>query len=244
LTLILLQGEESHPFYHPEPAMRLLIIEDELRTADYLQQGLRENGYVVDCAHTGTDGLHLARQQPYDLVILDVNLPELDGWTVLQRLRAESATRIMMLTAHGRLADRVKGLDLGADDYLLKPFEFPELLARIRSLLRRNDQQLQPSTLRVADLELDPGRHRAYRAGQRIDLTAKEFALLHLLMRQSGEVLSRTQIISLVWDMNFDCDTNVVEVSIRRLRAKIDDPFEDKLIHTLRGVGYVLEARA
>ncbi|MFZ5938151.1 heavy metal response regulator transcription factor [Pseudomonas sp. HS6-2] len=223
--------------------MRLLIIEDEPRTADYLQQGLRENGYVADCAHTGIDGLHLARQQPYDLIILDVNLPELDGWAVLQRLRAESATRIMMLTAHGRLSDRVKGLDLGADDYLLKPFEFPELLARIRSLLRRNDQQLQPSTLRVADLELDPSRHRAYRAGKRIDLTAKEFALLHLLMRQSGEVLSRTQIISLVWDMNFDCDTNVVEVSIRRLRAKIDDPFDDKLIHTLRGVGYVLEAR-
>lgn len=223
--------------------MRLLIIEDELRTADYLQQGLRENGYVVDCAHTGIDGLHMARQQAYDLVILDVNLPELDGWAVLQRLRAESATRIMMLTAHGRLSDRVKGLDLGADDYLLKPFEFPELLARIRGLLRRNDQQVQPSTLRVADLELDPGRHRAWRGSTRIDLTAKEFSLLHLLMRQSGEVLSRTQIISLVWDMNFDCDTNVVEVSIRRLRAKIDDPFEDKLIHTLRGVGYVLEAR-
>ncbi|CAK9887817.1 MULTISPECIES: heavy metal response regulator transcription factor [Pseudomonas] len=223
--------------------MRLLIVEDELRTAEYLQQGLRENGYIVDCAHTGADGLHLARQQAYDLVILDVNLPELDGWTVLQRLRAESSTRIMMLTAHGRLADRVKGLDLGADDYLLKPFEFPELLARIRSLLRRNDQALQPNTLKVADLELDPSRHRAYRSGQRIDLTAKEFALLHLLMRQSGEVLSRTQIISLVWDMNFDCDTNVVEVSIRRLRAKIDDPFDDKLIHTLRGVGYVLEAR-
>ncbi|MGE8408237.1 MAG: heavy metal response regulator transcription factor [Pseudomonas sp.] len=223
--------------------MRLLIIEDEVRTADYLQQGLSENGYVVDCARTGPDGLHLARQQPYDLIILDVNLPELDGWTVLQRVRAESATRIMMLTAHGRLSDRVKGLDMGADDYLLKPFEFPELLARVRTLLRRSEQALQPSTLKVADLELDPGRHRAWRNGQRIDLTAKEFSLLHLLMRQSGEVLSRTQIISLVWDMNFDCDTNVVEVSIRRLRAKIDDPFEDKLIHTLRGVGYVLEAR-
>lgn len=223
--------------------MRLLIIEDELRTADYLQQGLSENGYIVDCAYTGADGLHMARQHAYDLIILDVNLPVLDGWTVLKHLRTDSSTRIMMLTAHGRLSDRVKGLDLGADDYLLKPFEFPELLARIRSLLRRNDQSLQPSTLKVADLELDPGRYRAYRGGQRIDLTAKEFALLHLLMRQSGEVLSRTQIISLVWDMNFDCDTNVVEVSIRRLRAKIDDPFEDKLIHTLRGVGYVLEAR-
>ena len=223
--------------------MRLLIIEDEVRTAEYLQQGLSENGYIVDCAATGIDGLHLARQHAYALVILDVNLPQLDGWSVLQRLRAESSTRIMMLTAHGRLSDRGKGLDLGADDYLLKPFEFPELLARIRSLLRRSEQNLAPATLRVADLELDPSRHRAYRRNQRIDLTAKEFALLHLLMRQSGEVLSRTQIISLVWDMNFDCDTNVVEVSIRRLRAKIDDPFDNKLIHTLRGVGYVLEAR-
>lgn len=223
--------------------MRLLIIEDEVRTADYLQQGLTENGYVVDCARTGPDGLHLARQQAYDLIILDVNLPEMDGWTVLRTLRTQSATRIMMLTAHGRLSERVKGLDLGADDYLLKPFEFPELLARVRTLLRRNEQSLQQATLKVADLELDPIRHRAWRGETRIDLTAKEFSLLHLLMRQSGDVLSRTQIISLVWDMNFDCDTNVVEVSIRRLRAKIDDPFEHKLIHTLRGVGYVLEAR-
>ncbi|UVJ43087.1 heavy metal response regulator transcription factor [Pseudomonas sp. LS1212] len=223
--------------------MRILIIEDETKTAEYLHQGLTENGYIVDSANNGADGLHLAQQQAYDLVVLDVNLPQLDGWGVLERLRSHGNTRIMMLTARGRLADKVKGLDLGADDYLVKPFEFPELLARVRTLLRRSDQNIAPQTLKVADLELDRGRHRAYRGNQRIDLTAKEFALLHLLMRQSGEVLSRTQIISLVWDMNFDCDTNVVEVSIRRLRAKIDDPFDNKLIHTLRGVGYVLESR-
>jgi len=165
------------------------------------------------------------------------------GGHVWQRTRQNSSTRIMMLTAQGRLADRIKGLDLGADDYLVKPFEFPELLARVRTLMRPSVHSPVPDVLRVADLELDQGRHRAFRGLQRIDLTTKEFALLHLLMRQSGVVLSRTQIISFVWDMNFDCDTNVVEVSIRRLRAKIDDPFERKLIHTLRGVGYVLEDR-
>ena len=204
---------------------------------------MSESGYIVDCAATGADGLHLSRQHAYDLVMLDVNLPLMDGWDVLQRIRQNSSTRIMMLTAQGRLADRIKGLDLGADDYLVKPFEFPELLARVRNLMRRSVHSPVPDVLRVADLELDQGRHRAFRGLQRIDLTTKEFALLHLLMRQSGVVLSRTQIISFVWDMNFDCDTNVVEVSIRRLRAKIDDPFERKLIHTLRGVGYVLEDR-
>ena len=223
--------------------MRILVIEDELKAAEYLHQGLTESGYVVDCANNGADGLHLARQQAYDLVILDVNLPEVDGWFVLEHIRKSGNTLVMMLTARGRLADKVRGLDLGADDYLVKPFEFPELLARVRTLLRRSAQIPLPQVLKVADLELDQGRHRAFRGEQRIDLTTKEFALLHLLMRQSGEVLSRTQIISLVWDMNFDCDTNVVEVSIRRLRAKIDDPFDRKLIHTLRGVGYVLEAR-
>ena len=223
--------------------MRILVIEDERKTAEYLHQGLTESGYVVDRADNGADGLHLARQQLYDLVILDVNLPELDGWEVLERIRESGTTRVMMLTARGRLADKIRGLDLGADDYLLKPFEFPELLARVRTLLRRSEHIPLPRVLKVADLELDPGRHRAFRGTQRIDLTTKEFALLHLLMRQSGEVLSRTQIISMVWDMNFDCDTNVVEVSIRRLRAKIDEPFDSKLIHTLRGVGYVLEAR-
>lgn len=223
--------------------MRILVIEDEPKTAEYLHQGLSESGYVVDCASTGGDGLHLANQHTYDLVILDVNLPEIDGWTVLERLRKKSSSRIMMVTARGRLVDKVRGLDSGADDYLVKPFEFPELLARVRTLMRRNDQMPTPEILRVADLELDQGRHRAFRGSQRIDLTTKEFALLHLLMRQAGVVLTRTQIISHVWDMNFDCDTNVVEVSMRRLRAKVDDPFEIKLIHTLRGVGYVLEER-
>ena len=224
--------------------MRILIVEDEPKTADYLHQGLTESGYVVDKTATGVDGLHLVRQHAYDLVVLDVNLPGIDGWGVLEHIRSNSSTRVIMLTARGRLVDKIKGLDLGADDYLVKPFEFPELLARIRTLLRRSEQIPVPEVLRVADLELDPARHRAFRGEQRIDLTTKEFALLHLLMRRSGEVLSRTQIISLVWDMNFDCDTNVVEVSIRRLRAKIDDPFDNKLIHTLRGVGYVLEERA
>ena len=224
--------------------MRILIVEDEPKTAEYLHQGLSESGYVVDKAATRVDGLHLVRQHAYDLVVLDVNLPEIDGWGVLEHIRSNSSTRVIMLTARGRLVDKIKGLDLGADDYLVKPFEFPELLARIRTLLRRSEQIPVPEVLRVADLELDPARHRAFRGEQRIDLTTKEFALLHLLMRRSGEVLSRTQIISLVWDMNFDCDTNVVEVSIRRLRAKIDDPFDNKLIHTLRGVGYVLEERA
>jgi len=223
--------------------MRILIVEDEPKTAEYLHQGLTESGYIVDHAATGVDGLHLSQQQAYDLIILDVNLPELDGWGVLEHIRRNSSTRVMMLTARGRLADKIKGLDLGADDYLLKPFEFPELLARVRTLLRRSEQVLTPEVLKVADLELDPGRHRAFRGAQRIDLTTKEFALLHLLMRRSGEVMSRTQIISLVWDMNFECDTNVVEVSIRRLRAKIDEPFDNRLIHTLRGVGYVLEER-
>jgi two-component system copper resistance phosphate regulon response regulator CusR len=223
--------------------MRILVIEDEVKAAEYLHQGLTESGYVVDKVHSGLDGLHLIRQHEYDLAIIDVNLPGMDGWGVLENLRRDNNTRVMMLTARGRLADKVKGLDLGADDYLVKPFEFPELLARVRTLLRRSEQAPTPNVLRVADLELDPGRHRAFRGSQRIDLTTKEFALLHLLMRRSGEVLSRTQIISLVWDMNFDCDTNVVDVSIRRLRAKIDDAFDRKLIHTLRGVGYVFEER-
>lgn len=223
--------------------MRILIVEDEAKAADYLHQGLSESGYVVDKAANGVNGLHLVNQYDYDLVILDVNLPEIDGWDVLKYIRGRSGTRVIMLTARGRLADKIKGLDLGADDYLVKPFEFPELLARVRTLLRRSEQMPVSSVLKVSDLELDPARHRAYRGNQRIDLTSKEFALLHLLMRKSGEVLSRTQIISLVWDMNFDCDTNVVEVSIRRLRAKIDEPFEVKLIHTIRGVGYVLEDR-
>lgn len=224
--------------------MRILVVEDEPKTADYLHQGLSESGYVVDCAASGIDGLHLAEQHRYELVILDVNLPGKDGWQVLEQLRRNNTLRVMMLTARGRLADKIKGLDMGADDYLVKPFEFPELLARVRSLLRRSEPIALPEVFRVSDLELDPRRHRAYRGTRRIDLTTKEFTLLQVLMRQSGEVLTRTQIISLVWDMNFDCDTNVIDVAIRRLRAKIDDPFENKLIHTLRGVGYVIEERS
>ncbi len=223
--------------------MRILVVEDEPKTAEYMHQGLTESGYIVDVANTGLDGLYLAQNQSYDVVILDVNLPEMEGWEVLSRLRQTTNTRVMMVTARGRVDEKVRGLELGADDYLVKPFEFPELLARIRTLMRRTEQTNLSEVLRVGDLELDQGRHRAFRGTQRIDLTTKEFALLHLLMRHSGEVMSRTQIISMVWDMNFDCDTNVVEVSIRRLRAKIDDPFEHKLIHTLRGVGYVLESR-
>ncbi len=224
--------------------MRVLVVEDETKTAEYLQQGFSESGYVVDRASNGVDALHLFTHNSYDLVILDVNLPGIDGWGVLDTIRKTSGVRIMMLTGRGRLSDKIKGLDNGADDYLVKPFEFPELLARVRSLLRRGDAFVEPTTLRVGDLELDPGRHRAYRGENRIDLTTKEFALLHLLMSRTGEVLTRSQIISLVWDMNFDCDTNVIDVSIRRLRAKIDDPYEVKLIHTLRGVGYVLEDRS
>ncbi len=224
--------------------MRILIVEDEAKAADYLRQGLTESGYVADVARTGTDGRHLAETGDYDLVLLDVNLPGLSGWDVLQAIRARGATPVLMLTARGLLDEKVKGLDLGADDYLVKPFQFPELLARERTLLRRGVRPPAQEALRVADLTLDPGRHRAFRGSARINLTAKEFTLLQLLMRCTGEVLTRTQIASSVWDINFDSDTNVVEVAVRRLRIKVDDGFEPKLIHTIRGVGYVLELRA
>lgn len=223
--------------------MRILVVEDEPKTADYLRQGLSESGYVVDVATDGIDGRHLAQEGEYDLVVLDVNLPGADGWSVLQSIRSRGGTPVLMLTARGLLNDKLKGFDFGADDYLVKPFQFPELLARVRRLLQRGAQTNAPDVLRIADLDLDHGSHRALRGGTRIDLTAKEFALLHLLMRRAGEVLTRTQIASLVWDMNFDSDTNVVEVAIRRLRMKVDEPFERKLIHTVRGVGYVLEER-
>ena len=224
--------------------MRILVVEDEPKTADYLRQGLSESGYVVDVAIHGIDGRHLAQEGEYDLVVLDVNLPGVDGWSVLQSIRSRGGTPVLMLTARGLLDDKLKGFALGADDYLVKPFQFPELLARVRRLLQRGAQTTAPEVLRIADLELDPGRHRVFRGSTRINLTAKEFALLHLLMRRTGEVLTRTQIASLVWDVNFDSDTNVVEVAIGRLRAKVDEPFERKLIHTVRGVGYVLEERA
>ncbi len=223
--------------------MKILLVEDETRAAAYLTQGLAENGYAVEVAATGTDGLHAAVTSEHDLIILDVMLPGIDGFAVLTALRSCRQTPVLMLTARAKVDDKVKGFELGADDYLAKPFEFPELLARIRALLKRGTRAPVDEVLRVADLEVDPMRHRAFRGGQRIDLSAKEFALLALLMQKAGHVLSRTEIVSMVWDINFDSDTNVVEVAIRRLRAKIDDPFEVKLIHTVRGVGYVLELR-
>lgn len=223
--------------------MRILIVEDEPKAAAYLAKGLTENAFVVDVASKGDDGLHLARKGTYDLIVLDVMLPGLDGWAVLTAIRQEGdQTPVLFLTARDAVDDRVKGLELGADDYLVKPFAFSELLARVRSILRRSPAR-QPDTVRVADLELDVVRHRASRSGQRLDLTPKEFALLSLLARRAGEVLSRTLIADQVWDMNFDSDTNVVDVHVRRLRSKVDDPFGPKLIHTVRGVGYVLEER-
>jgi two-component system copper resistance phosphate regulon response regulator CusR len=224
--------------------MKLLVVEDEPKTGDYLRQGLVEAGFVVDLARDGIDGLHLGETGDYDLAILDVMLPKLDGWQVLAGLRrAGREMPVLFLTARDQVEDRVKGLELGADDYLVKPFQFPELLARVRALLKRGQPAAADPTVRVGDLEIDPVRHRATRGGQRIQLTAKEFSLLCLLAQRSGEVLSRTQIASLVWDIHFDSDSNVVEVAMRRLRAKVDDPFADKLIHTVRGVGYVLDQR-
>jgi two-component system copper resistance phosphate regulon response regulator CusR len=224
--------------------MKILVIEDEVKAAAYICQGLAESGYAVDVAHNGTDGLHAAATGDHELVILDVMLPGIDGFAVLSALRTSKQVPVLMLTARGKTDDKVRGFDLGADDYLVKPFQFPELLARVRALLKRGQPAQSDPVVRVADLEIDAVRHRATRAGQRIDLTAKEFALLTLLTQRSGEVLSRTQIASLVWDIHFDSDSNVVEVAMRRLRAKIDDPFPQKLIHTMRGVGYVLEQRS
>ena len=221
--------------------MKILIVEDEQKTGDYLKQGLSEAGFVTDLARDGVDGLHLALTGDYDLVVLDVMLPRLDGWQVLREIREKGKQLpVLFLTARDQVEDRVKGLEFGADDYLVKPFAFSELLARVRALLRRG-RTSEPDVLQVADLELDLLRRRVSRAGKRIDLTAKEFALLELLLRRQGEVLPRSLIASQVWDMNFDSDTNVIEVAVRRLRAKIDDDFEPKLIRTVRGMGYVLE---
>jgi two-component system copper resistance phosphate regulon response regulator CusR len=228
-----------------ERHMKILVVEDEPKTGDYLKQGLEEAGFVVDLARNGEDGLHLAETAAHDLLILDVMLPGMDGWQVLRNLRkAGHDTAVLFLTARDDVDDRVKGLELGADDYLVKPFAFSELLARVRTLLRRGSRGKDTDSIKVADLELDLIRRRVIRAGKRIDLTSKEFALLELLLRRQGEVLPRSLIASQVWDMNFDSDTNVIEVAIRRLRAKVDDDFEPKLIHTVRGMGYVLELAA
>ena len=222
--------------------MKILIVEDELKTGDYLKQGLTEAGFTVDLTRDGVDGLHCALTENYDLAILDVMLPGIDGWGILAGIRRSGKDMpVMFLTARDAVDDRVKGLELGADDYLLKPFAFSELLARVRTLLRRGGKAPTDPFLRAANLELDLLRRRVSRAGQRIDLTAKEFALLELLLRRQGEVLPRSLIASQVWDMNFDSDTNVIEVAMRRLRAKVDDMFEPKLIRTVRGMGYVLE---
>ncbi len=225
--------------------MKILIVEDEAKTGSYLKQGLSEAGFVVDLACDGLDGMHLAVNEAYDLVVLDVMLPGADGWQILQAIRrAGKDMPVLFLTARDEVADRVKGLELGADDYLVKPFAFSELLARVRVLLRRGGKSAESDTLRFADLELDLLRRRASRSGKRIELTAKEFALLELLLRRQGEVLPRSLIASQVWDMNFDSDTNVIDVAVRRLRAKVDDEFEPKLIQTVRGMGYVLDASA
>lgn len=222
--------------------MKILIVEDEPKTGEYLRQGLAEAGFSVDLARDGVDGLHCVLQGVYDLLVLDVMLPGLNGWQVLEALRHKGLQMpVLFLTARDQVEDRVKGLELGADDYLVKPFSFAELLARVRTILRRGRSGVESTTLRVADLELDLLRRRASRAGRRIDLTAKELGLLELLMRRQGEVLPRSLIASQVWDMNFDSDTNVIEVAVRRLRSKIDDGQEVKLIQTVRGMGYVLE---
>ena len=222
--------------------MRILVVEDEPSTGDYLRRGLTESGFSVDLARTGADGLHLATEGDYDVIVLDVNLPGMDGWTVLRKLREKKQVPGLFLTARDDVDERVRGLELGADDYLVKPFAFAELLARIRTVLRRGSAR-EPEVVQVADMNIDAIKRRVTRAAQRIDLTPKEFLLLYLLAKRQGEVLSRSFIASQVWDMNFDSDTNVVDVAVRRLRAKIDDPFPRKLLHTVRGMGYVLEDR-
>jgi two-component system copper resistance phosphate regulon response regulator CusR len=220
-------------------SMRILIVEDESKTADYLQKGLQESGYIVEIASNGFDGRYMIDEFAFDLVILDVMLPGLDGWELLRQVRNKGATPVMFLTARDAVEDKVKGLELGADDYLVKPFSYAELLARVRTLLRRGPPR-DMDTFQVADLEVDVLRRRVTRQSDRITLTNKEFALLHLLVSRVDEVLSRTFIASHVWQMNFDSDTNVVDVAVRRLRAKVDDPYPVKLIHTVRGMGYVL----
>lgn len=222
--------------------MRLLIVEDEIKTGDYLRQGLSEAGFLVSLTRNGLDGHHLAMTESFDMILLDVMLPDVDGWKIVQSLRESgNQTPVLFLTARDSVDDRVKGLEMGADDYLVKPFAFVELLARVRTLLRRGSVPVLTDLLKVADLTLDLPRRRATRAGKKIALSQREFSLLELLVRRQCEVLPRSLIASQVWDMNFDSDTNVIDVAIRRLRAKIDDDFEPKLIHTVRGMGYKLE---
>ena len=222
--------------------VKILIVEDEPKAGEYLRQGLAEASFTVELVANGRDGLHAAMETEHDLLILDVMLPGMDGWEVIRSLRRQgNEVPVLFLTAKDQVEDRIKGLELGADDYLVKPFSFAELLARVRTILRRGKTGTEATSICVADLELDLLRRRVTRAGKRIDLTSKEFGLLELLMRRQGEVLPRSLIASQVWDMNFDSDTNVIEVAIRRLRVKIDDAFHPKLLQTVRGMGYVLE---
>lgn len=221
--------------------MKLLVVDDELRLAAYLRKGLAEEGYVVEVAHDGIDGLHLAIEGRHDLIVLDCMLPGIDGISMLAALRETRQTPVLMLTARMRVEDRVRGLRAGADDYLVKPFAFSELVARIEVLLRRARAPESSAMLELADLQVDLLRRRATRGGTRLDLTAREFALLALLLRRQGEVLSRTEIAEQVWDVNFDYGTNVIDVAVRRLRGKLDAPFQRPLLHTVRGMGYVLE---
>ncbi|OJY58423.1 heavy metal response regulator transcription factor [Thiobacillus sp. 0-1251] len=223
--------------------MKILIVEDEPKTAAFVQRGFAEEGFVVDVATDGADGLHLATTGDYDAIVLDVMLPQRDGWSVLQAIREHRPDQpVILLTALDAVSHRVKGLTAGADDYLVKPFAFSELHARVRNLLRRTPVR-RAEELNYDDLEMDRARHRAARSGQPIDLAPQEYRLLEYLLRHPGEVLTRTRLAEQVWDMNFDGDSNVVDVAVRRLRRKVDDPFEHKLIHTIRGVGYVLERR-
>ncbi|MYN27266.1 heavy metal response regulator transcription factor [Duganella levis] len=222
--------------------MKILVIENDPRTGDYLRAGLDESGYVVDLARNGQDGLHLATTLHYDLILLDVSMPGMDGWEVMRQLGPSPAAPVIFLSARDELADRLKGLELGAEDYLGKPFSFAELLARIRVALRRNNHGRPEDGLRIADLHVDVLTRRVTRAGQRLTLTNQEFTLLTFFVEHQGLALSRSLIASRVWDMNFDSDTNVVDVAVRRLRQKIDAPFAMRLIHTVHGVGYRCEA--
>lgn len=222
--------------------MNILVVEDELKAGNYLFNGLQEQGYSVSLARNGADGLHLALEHAFDVIVLDVMMPAMDGWEVLRQLRKDIGTPVLFLTARDDIADRIKGLELGADDYLVKPFSFAELVARLRTLTRRGPLR-EEEHLQVEDLHIDVLKRRVTRAGAKITLTNKEFALLHLFASHQGQVLSRTLIASRVWDMNFDSDTNVVDVAVRRLRMKVDDPFQGKLIHSVRGIGYRFDSQ-